>query len=162
MAGMDPLTLIHVGLSLVGIFTGLIAVLGMIAGRRLEAWTAVFLSTTALTSITGFFFPFHTVTPGIVLGILSLIVLAVAIPARYVKKMEGAWLKTYVISSTIALYFNVFVLVVQLFLKVPSLHALAPSRLEPPFLVSQLVVLMTFFLLAITAALKFHPEPAAA
>ena len=160
MAGMTPLTLFHVALSLVGIVTGLVAVLGMIAVRRLEAWTATFLSTTALTSITGFFFPFHKVTPGIILGVLSLVTLAVAIPARYVKKMEGGWLRTYVISSTLALYFNVFVLVVQLFLKVPSLHALAPTGSEPPFLVSQVVVLLAFVILTVLATLKFHPEPA--
>lgn len=160
MVGMTPLTLLHVALSLVGIFTGLVAVLGMIVVRRLEAWTAAFLSTTALTSITGFFFPFHKVTPGIILGVLSLVVLAVAIPARYVKNMEGGWLRTYVISSMLALYFNVFVLIVQLFLKVPSLHALAPTGSEPPFLVSQVVVLVAFVILTVVAMLKFHPEPA--
>ncbi|MGB2620952.1 MAG: hypothetical protein WA857_21205 [Candidatus Acidiferrum sp.] len=157
--GMSYFTLFHVLLSLIGIFTGFVAVFGMIAGKRLEGWTAVFLTTTALTSITGFLFPFHKVTPGIILGIISLIVLAVAIPARYVKHLEGAWRKIYAVTATLALYFNVFVLVAQLFAKVPALHALAPKGNEPPFLVSELVVMALFIVLGVAAAIKFHPEP---
>ncbi|HXJ04841.1 MAG TPA: hypothetical protein VNH65_07070 [Candidatus Acidoferrum sp.] len=158
MFGMTPLTLVHVILSLLGILAGLVAVFGMIAGKRLDGWTAIFLSTTALTSITGFFFPFHKVTPGIILGIISLVVLAVAIPARYVKHLTGAWRKIYVVTATIALYLNVFVLVAQLFLKVPALHAMAPNGSEPPFLVSQIIVMAVFVVLAIAAAIKFHGE----
>lgn len=157
--GMSYFTLFHVLLSLIGIFTGFVAVFGMIAGKRLEGWTAVFLTTTALTSITGFLFPFHKVTPGIILGIISLIVLAVAIPARYVKHLEGAWRKIYAVTATLALYFNVFVLVAQLFAKVPALHALAPKGNEPPFLVSELVVMALFIVLGVAAAIRFHPEP---
>ncbi|HTQ60264.1 MAG TPA: hypothetical protein VMI32_08575 [Candidatus Solibacter sp.] len=157
--GMTYFTFFHVLLSLIGIFSGFIAVFGMIAGKRLDGWTAVFLSTTALTSITGFLFPFHGVTPGIILGILSIIVLAIAFPARYVKHLEGPWLKTYSITATIALYFNVFVLIAQLFAKVPALHALAPKGNEPPFLISELVVMALFILLGVAAAIKFHPEP---
>jgi hypothetical protein len=157
--GMTPFTFFHVLLSLIGIFSGFIAVFGMIAGKRLDLWTAVFLLTTALTSITGFLFPFHGVTPGIILGILSLLVLAIAIPARYVKHLEGAWRKTYAITASIALYFNVFVLVAQLFMKVPSLHVLAPTGSEPPFLISQVVVMAIFIVLTIAAAIKFRPEP---
>ncbi len=117
-----------------------------------------FLTTTALTSITGFLFPFHKVTPGIILGIISLVVLAVAIPARYVKHLEGAWRKTYAITATIALYLNVFVLIAQLFMKVPALHALAPNGNEPPFLISEVVVMVVFIILVIAAAIKFQPE----
>jgi len=157
--GMTPFTFFHVLLSLIGIFSGFIAVFGMIAGKRLDAWTALFLSTTALTSITGFFFPFHGVTPGIKLGIFSLMVLAIAIPARYVKHLKGGWRKGYAITASIALYFNVFVLVAQLFEKVPSLHALAPTGSEPPFLISEVVVLAIFVGLTIAAAIKFRPEP---
>ncbi|MGC2466200.1 MAG: hypothetical protein WA517_13465, partial [Candidatus Acidiferrum sp.] len=157
--GMTALTFFHVLLSLIGIFTGFIAVFGMIAGKRLDGLTAIFLVTTALTSITGFFFPFHGVTPGIILGIISLVVLAVAIPARYVKHLAGAWRKTYAITATIALYLNVFVLVAQLFAKVPALHALAPKGTEPPFLISEVVVLALFIILAIAATIKFRPEP---
>ncbi len=157
--GMTYFTFFHVLISLIGIFTGFIAVFGMIAGKRLNGWTAVFLTTTVLTSITGFLFPFHKVTPGIILGIISLVVLAVAIPARYVKHLESAWRKVYAVTATMALYFNVFVLVAQLFAKIPALHALAPKGNEPPFLVSELVVMALFIVLGVAAAIRFHPEP---
>lgn len=158
MSGLAIFTLVHVVISLIAILTGIIAVFGMIASKRPDGLTAIFLTTTALTSITGFFFPFHKITPGIILGIISLIVLAIAIPARYVKHLAGPWRKTYAITSTIALYLNVFVLVAQLFAKVPTLHALAPTGSEPPFKMTQLVVLVIFIVLAIAAAIKFHPE----
>jgi hypothetical protein len=157
--GLMAFTLFHVAISLTGIFTGFIAVFGMIAGKRLDGLTAIFLLTTGLTSITGFLFPFHGVTPGIILGILSLLVLAVAIPARYVKHLAGVWRKIYAITATIALYFNVFVLIAQLFAKVPALHALAPKGNEPPFLITELVVMALFVFLSVAAAIKFHPEP---
>jgi hypothetical protein len=157
--GMTPFTFFHVLLSLIGIVAGFIAVFGMIAGKRFDGLTALFLVTTALTSITGFFFPFHKVTPGIILGIISLIVLAVAIPARYVKHLAGAWRKVYAVTASIALYLNVFVLIAQLFMKVPSLHALAPTGSEPPFLISEVVVMAVFIVLTIAAAIKFRPEP---
>jgi hypothetical protein len=156
--GMTPYTLFHVLLSLIGIFTGFIAVFGMIAGKRLDGLTAIFLTTTALTSITGFFFPFHGVTPGIIVGIVSLVILAAAIPARYVKHLAGAWRKIYAVTASIALYLNVFVLIAQLFMKVPALHAVAPNGNEPPFLISQVVVMAIFIVLTIAAAIKFHPE----
>lgn len=159
MSGLQIFTFVHVVISLIAILTVITAVFGMIAGKRLDGLTAIFLTTTALTSITGFFFPFHKVTPGIILGIISLAVLAIAVPARYVKHLAGAWRKTYAVTSTIALYLNVFVLVAQLFMKVPALHALAPTGSEPPFAISQLVVLAIFIALGIAAALKFQPEP---
>jgi hypothetical protein len=157
--GMTPLTFFHVLISLIGILTGIIAVLGMIAGKRLDGWTVVFLVTTALTSITGFFFPFHKLLPSHILGVISLFVLAFAIPARYVKHLAGAWRKVYAITASIALWLNVFVLVAQLFMKVPALHAMAPNGNEPPFLISQVVVMAVFVVLTIAAAIKFHPEP---
>jgi hypothetical protein len=157
--GMTPLTFFHVLISLIGILTGIIAVLGMIAGKRLDGWTVVFLVTTALTSITGFFFPFHKLLPSHILGVISLFVLAFAIPARYVKHLEGAWRKVYAITASIALWLNVFVLVAQLFMKVPALHAMAPNGNEPPFLISQVVVMAVFIVLTIAAAIKFRPEP---
>jgi hypothetical protein len=153
-------TLVHVIISLVAIASGLIVFLGMIGNKPMTALTAVFLATTVLTSVTGFFFPFAHVTPGIVVGVLSLIVLAVAIPARYAKQLAGGWRKTYVITSAIALWFNLFVLVVQSFQKVPSLHALAPSGNEPPFAIAQLLVLVIMAALTVCAAKRFH-EPAA-
>lgn len=156
--GMTPFTFFHVLLSLAGILTGFIAVFGMIAGKRLDGWNGIFLLTTALTSITGFFFPFHGVTPGIKVGVISLVVLAVAIPARYVKQLAGAWRKIYTVTASIALYLNVFVLIAQLFMKVPPLRALAPTGSEPPFLISQVFVMAIFIVLTIAAAIKFHPE----
>jgi hypothetical protein len=157
--GMAPFTFFHVLLSLIGIFSGFIAVFGMIAGKHLDGWTALFLVTTALTSITGFFFPFHKLLPSHILGIISLAVLALAIPARYLLHLAGAWRKVYAVTASIALYLNVFVLVAQLFMKVPSLHALAPTGSEPPFLISQVVVMAVFIVLTIAAAIKFRPEP---
>ena len=157
--GMTPFTFFHVLLSLIGIFSGFMAVFGMIAGKRLDGWTALFLVTTALTSITGFFFPFHKLLPSHILGIVSLAVLALAFPARYLLHLAGAWRKVYAVTASLALYLNVFVLVVQLFLKVPSLHALAPTGSEPPFLISQVVVMALFIVLTIAAAIKFRPEP---
>ena len=157
--GMTPFTFFHVLLSLVGIFSGFIAVFGMIAGKRLDGLTALFLVTTALTSITGFFFPFHKLLPSHILGIISLAVLAFAIPARYLLHLAGAWRKVYAVSASIALYLNVFVLVAQLFMKVPSLHALAPTGSEPPFLISEVVVMALFIALTIAAAIKFRAEP---
>src|SRR5438477_12073222 len=102
-------TFVHVLISLVGIGSGFVVIFGLLAGKRLDGWTALFLATTVLTSVTGFFFPFHGVTPAIVVGIISLVVLAIGIYARYLRKLAGAWRKTYVITALLALYFNVFV-----------------------------------------------------
>ena len=155
-------TLIHVIFSLIGIGSGLIVLFGMFGmfgGKRLDGMTALFLATTALTSLTGFGFPFAH-TPGIVLGILSLLVLAIAIPARYSFRMSGKWRSIYVITAVIALYFNCFVLIAQSFLKVPSLHALAPKGNEPPFAIAQGVLLVLFIVAGTLAAKRFRPAPA--
>jgi hypothetical protein len=157
--GMTPFTFLHVLLSLIGIFSGFIAVFGMIAGKRLDGWTALFLVTTALTSLTGFFFPFHKLLPSHILGIISLVVLGIAIPARYLLHLAGTWRKVYAVTASMALYLNVFVLVAQLFMKVPPLHALAPTQSEPPFLISQVAVMALFIVLTIAATIKFRPEP---
>jgi len=153
-------TIIHTLISLIGIFTGLIVLFGLLAGKRLDGWTKWFLITTVLTSVTGFFFPFHGFTPAIALGIMSLIVLAVAIFARYSRQLAGHWRWIYVVTAVIALYFNVFVLVVQTFEKIPALHAMAPTQTEQPFKLTQLVVLAIFVLLGIIAAIRFRPTPA--
>ncbi len=144
-------TLLHVILSLVGIGAGLIVVFGMIGAKRLPMWTALFLVTTTLTSLTGFLFPNKTVTPGIVLGILSMIVLLPAFVALYGRGLAGAWRGTYVITACIALYFNVFVLFAQLFAKVPALKAIAPTQASPVFGLTQLVVMAVFIVLTILA-----------
>jgi hypothetical protein len=151
-------TLIHVIISLVGIGSGLVVLFGMFASKRLDGMTALFLVTTVLTSITGFGFPIEHVTPGIIVGIVSLIVLALAIPARYSFRMAGRWRSIYVITAVIALYFNCFVLIAQSFLKIPALHALAPKGNEPPFAIAQGVLLVLFIVAGIRAVKKFRPE----
>jgi hypothetical protein len=153
-------TLLHVLISLIGIGSGLVVMYGFLVGKRLDGLTAIFLTTTVLTSVTGFGFPFEHLLPSHKVGIISLVILAIAIPARYVYHLAGAWRWIYVVTASIALYLNVFVLVAQAFMKVPPLKALAPTQSEPPFLVAQLVVLAIFVGLTILAARKFRLEPA--
>jgi hypothetical protein len=129
-----------------------------LADQRLNAMTALFLATTALTSITGFLFPNEHVTPGIVIGILSMVILALAAAARYAFHLTGAWRRTYVISASIALYFNCFVAMAQSFMKIPALHAMAPHGNEPPFAIAQGVLLVVFVVLTIFAAKKFRND----
>src|SRR5437879_9453822 len=152
-------TIIHTLISLVAIFTGVVVVFAMLAGNRVDGWTKSFLITAVATTITGFFFPFHGFTPAIGLGIISLPFLAVTIFARYAKHLAGPWRWTFVIGAVICLYFNLFVAVVQAFEKIPALHAMAPTQTEPPFKLTQLVVLLVSILLAIGAAIRFRPEP---
>jgi len=157
MLGMSlsTFTLVHVLISLVGIASGLVVLYGLLSGKRLDGWTALFLISTVLTSVTGFGFPFdHKV------AILSLVLLAIAILARYGLHMAGAWRWIYVVTAVMALYLNVFVLVFQGFEKVPALKSLAPTQSEPPFLLAQLLVLALFIVLGIFAVKKFHPERA--
>src|SRR2546427_6540614 len=149
-------TLVHVLLSLVGIGSGFVVIFGLLGGKRLDGWTALFLATTVATSVTGFFFPVHHFMPSHAVGILSLIVLAVAIYARYARHLKGAWRKIYVGGAVLALYLNVFVGIVQAFQKLPFLSQLAPTQSEPPFLVAQLIVLAIFVVLGICAAMRFR------
>ena len=151
-------TIIHTLISLIAIFTGLIVVFGMIGGNRLDGWTKWFLITAVLTTATGFFFPFHGFTPAIGLGIISLPFLALTIFARCSKQLAGAWRWIYVIGAVICLYFNLFVLVVQSFEKVPALHAIAPTQTESPFKLTQLAGLIVSILLGIVAVVRFRPE----
>jgi hypothetical protein len=155
-------TFLHVLISLVGIGSGVVVMFGFITGKRMDGLTAVFLITTVLTSVTGFGFPFDHLLPSHKVGIISLVILAVAIPARYLFHLAGAWRWIYVIGATTALYLNVFVLVVQSFQKVPALKALAPTQTEPPFLVAQLLVLVVYVGLTILAAKRFRIERARA
>ena len=152
-------TLVHVLVSLVGIGSGLVVIFGLLTGKRLDGWTALFLATTVATSVTGFGFPFDHLSPAHKVGIISLVLLAFAILARYAFHLAGAWRRIYVISAVAALYLNVFVGVVQAFQKIPALKALAPKQTEPPFLAAQLVVLVIFVGLTILATKKFHSEP---
>ncbi len=156
--GMSTFTFIHVLISLVGILAGLVVLFGMIGSRRMDGWTLVFLLFTLATSVTGFFFPFHGVTPAITLGIISLIVLAPTFAARYLFALAGVWRPIYVIGAVGALYFNCFVLVVQLFAKVPALHALAPTGTEAPFKLAQGATLLFFAVTGIMAVRRFHPR----
>jgi hypothetical protein len=152
-------TLLHVIISLIGIGSGVVALWGMIRGKRLEGITGMFLASTVLTSVTGFAFPNSHITPGIIIGIISLALLAMAIPARYVFHLGGPWRLIYVIAAAMALYLNCFIFVVQSFEKSPTLRALAPTQSEPPFVVTQLVVLAAFVVLTIFAGKRFRPEP---
>jgi len=156
---LQAFTVFHVGISLIGILSGLVVLLGMLGSKPLNGVTALFLATTVLTSLTGFLFPFKGITPAIVVGILSMIMLLAAILARYAFHFAGAWRWVYVVSSIIALWFNVFVFIVQSFEKVPALHALAPTQTESPLKIAQIVVLLTFIVLGIRAVKKFHPAP---
>lgn len=156
-------TLIHVLLSLAGIGSGFVVVFGLLTRKRLDGWTAIFLTTTVLTSFTGFLFPISHITPGIILGILSLLVLTPTLLARYVYHLHRAWRPTYVISAMVALYFNCFVAIVQAFQKIPALKAIAPTQKEPPFAIAQLALLVLFLVLGALAVKKFHiNEPVAA
>jgi hypothetical protein len=149
-------TTIHVIISLIGIGTGLIVLFGLLKGRLISPWNGIFLLTTILTSVTGFFFPFTKVTPGIILGVLSLIALAIALLALYSGHLKGGWRTTYVVSAMIALYFNIFVLIAQIFEKVPAIHALAPTGTEAPFKIAQLLLLIVTIILITLATRKFR------
>ena len=151
-------TLFHVILSLVGIFAGLVVLFGMFSSKKLDGWTALFLATTVLTSVTGFFFPSDHILPSHVVGIVSLAVLAVAILARYVYRLTGAWRWIYIVGSVLALYLNVFVGVVQAFQKLSFLASLAPTQSEPPFLIAQLIVMAIFIALGILTVRRYHPR----
>lgn len=159
---MTTFTLVHVVLSLVGILSGFVVVTGLLSGKRFDGWTAVFLTSTVATSVTGFGFPFDHLLPSHVVGGISLVVLTVAIVGRYARHLAGPWSVTYAVCAVVALYLNVFVLIVQLFLKVPALKAMAPTQSEPPFLVTQLVVMALFFVLAVLAARKSQRQRAPA
>jgi hypothetical protein len=151
---------IHVGLSLVGIVAGLIVLYGLLAGRALGGWTALFLLTTILTSVTGFPLAPFGLDPPRMVGILSLILLAIAVVAYYAFHLAGAWRWVYVVTAMVALYLNCFVAVIQSFAKLPSLHALAPTQSEPPFLIAQIALLILFIVLGFLSVRKFHPQAA--
>jgi hypothetical protein len=156
---LSTFTLLHVIISLAGIGSGFIVLFGLLNGKRLDGWTAIFLTTTVLTSLTGFLFPFEGLKPSYIVGGISLLVLAIAIWARYGAHLAGASRWIYVVSAAVALYLNCFVAVVQAFSKVPALHALAPAGSEPPFLIAQSVVLAIFVWLTWRAAKRFHVTP---
>lgn len=157
-------TMVHVVISLIAIATGLLVLAAMLKSSHLSGLTAIFLTTTVLTSVTGFLFPLSTFTPAQAFGYLSLFLLAIALAALYVFHLAGAWRRIYVATAMTALYLNCFVLVVQMFQKFPRLNALAPNQAEPPFQIAQGLLLLAFIVLGVLAARRFHPEgtPAAA
>jgi len=159
---MATFTAIHVVLSLIGIATGLVVLFGFLTRRWSNLWNGVFLVTTALTSATGFAFPFEHLLPSHIIGAVSLAILALAAVAMYARHLVGGWKRTYVVSAVIALYFNVFVLVVQAFLKVPALHTLAPTQAEPPFAIAQIAVLLMFAAAGVAAFIQSKQRPSVA
>ena len=158
---MALFTLVHVLISLIGIITGLVVLGGLLSGKRLDGWTGLFLLTTIVASVTGYGFPVDRVLPSHIVGAISLVALAIACVARYRYRLAQGWRKTYVVTAVLSLYLNVFVLIVQTFQKVPALRELAPTQSEPPFAISQLIVLVMFVVLGYRAVVSFR-EPAAA
>jgi hypothetical protein len=149
-------TAFHVVISLLGILAGFVVMAGMITSRPLYGWTTFFLITTIATSVTGFFFPVKRLMPAHVVGVISLVILALAVYALYSAHLAGSWRWIYVATAVGAQYLNVFVLVVQMFQKIPSLKLLAPTQKEPPFQLAQGSVLVVFVAWGILAGLRFH------
>ncbi len=155
---VETFTRLHVVLSLVAIGAGFVVLFGMLTGRVMDRWTLFFLITTTLTSLTGFAFPFRGVQPGHVIGILSLIALTIAIVARYSFRLAGAWRSIYVVGAVASLYLNVFVAVFHAFLDIPALQPFAPTKMVPPFMISELVVLVAFVMLTVMASRRFQVQ----
>jgi hypothetical protein len=159
---LPTFTLLHVIISLVGIVSGIVVLFGLLGSSRAPGWTALFLLTTILTSVTGFGFPFTGLLPSHMIGILSLVLLAIACLALYSMKLSGAWRWIYTVTAMIALYLNIFVLIIQSFLKIPVLTALAPGNPPsgPVFAVVQGIVLVVFVIATIAAVRRFRPVSA--
>jgi hypothetical protein len=149
-------TILHVIICFLAIGSGFIVLFGLLSGKLLSPWNGFFLITTVLTSVTGFLFPYTKVTPGIILGILSMIVLVIAIAALYIFHLDGGWRRTYAITALMALYFNLFALVAQTFEHVPAIHALAPTGTETPFKLAQLTLLILTVIFITIAAKRFR------
>jgi hypothetical protein len=144
-------TQLHTIISLIGIATGLVFLVGYLGGRWLNLWNLLFLVFTILTSVTGFFFHSKAFGPPHVVGVLSLIDLAIALVALYQFKRAGVWRAVYTVTAVIALYFNFFVLIVQSFQKIPFLNAFAPTGTELPFALTQGVALIAFIAAGVRA-----------
>ena len=156
-----PAITFHTLLSLVAILAGIFVMSMLVKNRRPDVWTLTFLVTMIATDVTGFLLPAPKFPlPSHIFGIISLVFLALALLAHYVFHFTGAWRWIYAASMGIAVYLNFFVLVTQLFLKVPALHALAPNapdNPEPPFLIVQVIVLAIFVWLIWKAVKNFRP-----
>lgn len=154
---LDPTSFVgfHTWLSLIAIIAGFPMMTGLLQGHTRPGWTGVYLSTAFATSATGFGFPFNGVLPSHIVGAISLILLVIAGYALYARRLDGGWRRTYAITAMIAFYLLVFVLVAQLFMKVPALQALAPTQAEPPFAIAQGAVLVIFIVLTFLAIRRF-------
>lgn len=150
-SALPAYTVVHVIISLAAILSGFVVTFGMITSKQLDRWTAIFLATTVLTSVTGFGFPIRGMTPGIAIGIISLAILAPVLYARYSRHLDGRWRDVYTIGAIVAFYLNFIVLIVQSFQKIPTLHTLAPNQNEPPFLVVQVASMIAFIVLGYLA-----------
>jgi len=144
-------TQFHVVISLLGIVSGFVVVFGMLTGEPLDGWTAFFLATTIATSVTGFMFPFQKLLPSHIVGIISLVLLGLAVYARYAAHLSGSFSWVYVVCAVLAQYLNFFVLIVQSFQKIPALKKLAPTQTETPFKIAQGVALLAFIGIGIKA-----------
>ena len=158
MLATDLILEFHVIVSLVGLASGLIVVVGLLSGKPMRGWTALFLGTTILTSATGFLLPPFVFDPPRVVGLISLALLALAVAAAYGFHLANAWRWVYVVTAVAALYLNAFVGVVQAFQKLSFLQPLAPTQSEPPFVIAQVAVLAAFIVLGALAVRRFHPE----
>ncbi|MBR0696704.1 hypothetical protein [Bradyrhizobium lablabi] len=159
---LATVTMVHVIISLIAIASGLVVMSGLLGSKPMPGLTAIFLLFTILTSATGFLFPFTQLLPSHMIGILSLVLLAIACIALYGMRLNGVWRPIYVVTAMVSLYLNVFVLVIQSFLKIPALQALAPAvppnpPSGPVFAVVQGIVLLFFVLVIIGAWRRFRP-----
>jgi hypothetical protein len=152
-------TALHVLISLIGIVSGFVVIAAFVGNTRVTRTTHVFLASTVATSVTGFGFPFPPILPAHIIGALSLVLLAPALYAWYGRGLAGVWRPTFIITAVIAQYFNVFVLIIQSFLRVPALKALAPTQSEPPFVIAQAITLLAFITLGVLSVRRFRPQP---
>lgn len=157
----DPTTFLgfHTWLSLVAIIAGFPVAAGLLQGHTRPRWTGVFLSTAFATSATGFGFPFNGILPSHIVGAISLVLVGIAAFALYGRRLEGPWRRTYAITAMMVFYLLVFVLVAQMFAKIPLLRALAPTQSEPAFAIAEAFVLFVFGTLTWKAAVRFVQMP---
>jgi len=148
----------HVAISAIAIVSGVAVIYGLVTANRISRWTLLFLVTTTATSVTGFFFHRDHLLPSHIVGAVALAVLALTCLALYGFRLRGVWRAVYIVGTVLSLWFNIFVLIAQAFLKVPSLHVLAPLGSEPPFAIAQSIALLVFIILGVRASRRFHPE----
>ena len=159
MFDLGTYTAFHTILSLIALVVGIVVVADLLSPKIRRSLTVLFLITAIATSVTGFGFPFHGILPSHILGVIALIVLAVALYAMYGAHLHGAWRPVYAVAIVASLYFLVFVGIAQAFSKIPFLHVLAPNGSEPPFAIAQLVALVLFIAVGYAAARSFRRAP---